>query len=118
MTEVWKPIWGYTGKYEVSDKGRVRKTRHYKDGRIKKSIVPQFPNNRGGYMMVHLIKNGADKFCQVHRLVGKAFIPNTSKKPREIDHINRDVTDNRVKNLRWVTHKQNMQYMKMRKKNA
>ena len=67
-------------------------------------------------MMVHLYKNGECKLSQVHRLVGKAFIPNKAKKPREIDHINGKVNDNRVTNLRWVTHKQNIKYSNMRNK--
>lgn len=34
------------------------------------------------------------------------FIPNPENKP-EIDHINTIRDDNRVENLRWVTHKEN-----------
>lgn len=46
------------------------------------------------------------KGCLIHRLVAEAFIP----KPlgaTEVDHIDGDKLNNRVENLRWVTHKEN-----------
>lgn len=47
-------------------------------------------------------------YCQIllHRLIAQAFVPNPDNKP-EVDHINRNTLDNRVENLRWVTHKEN-----------
>ena len=43
---------------------------------------------------------------KVHRLVAYMFIPNPDNKP-QIDHINTIKTDNDIKNLRWVTNKEN-----------
>lgn len=51
------------------------------------------------------------KIFKVHRLIAKAFIPNPENKP-EVDHINRLKTDNRVENLRWATHTENMRNTK------
>lgn len=48
--------------------------------------------------------NGKNRF--VHRLIAEAFIPNPDNLP-EVDHLNRNRADNRVENLRWVTHKEN-----------
>lgn len=46
------------------------------------------------------------KIYKVHRLVGETYIPNPENKP-EIDHINRNPSDNRVENLRWATRTEN-----------
>ncbi len=53
----------------------------------------------------------------VHRLIALAFIPNPKRLP-QVDHINRDRTDNRVTNLRWVDHTQQALNKPIRADNA
>ena len=109
MEEIWKDIEGYEGLYQVSNMGIVRSLPHFrKNGRngylqIGKIIKPMCVR---GYQTVSLSKNGKQKIFKIHRLVAEAFIPNPENKPC-IDHINTDKTNNRVENLRWVTHKEN-----------
>lgn len=45
---------------------------------------------------------------QVHVLVAEAFIPNPLNNT-VVDHIDGDITNNCLKNLRWVTTRENMQ---------
>ena len=102
--EVWKPIKGYEGLYEISNLGRV-KSLNYKGsgkGKILKNI-----EHSNGYLIVGLAKNGKRKQFYVHKLVAEAFIPNPENKP-EVDHINTIRDDNKVENLCWVTKKENM----------
>ena len=77
----------------------------FEDGRVwscKRGIFLKGSIARG-YIQVNL--NG--KWKKIHRLVGQAFIPNPENKP-EIDHIDRNRTNNHFSNLRWATHQENM----------
>lgn len=109
--EIWKPVVGYEGLYEVSNLGRVRSLRRtveYSDGRVftyQPKILVCTAHNKG-YLMVRLRKNKITKSYLVHRLVALTFIPNPQNKP-EIDHINTIRTENCVNNLRWVSRKEN-----------
>ena len=99
--EIWLPVVGFEGLYEVSNKGRVRSL--FKG---KNRILSMFA---GTYYNVNLNKRGVHSRSDVHRLVAKAFIPNPDNLP-EVNHKNEDKLDNRVENLEWVTHKYNIAY--------
>lgn len=101
MKEIWKDVVGYEGLYQVSNVGRVRKTA------TRKHKKPHF--NFKNYYRVRLCKNGIYKAVAVHRLVAQAFIPNPMNKP-QVNHINGIKTDNRVKNLEWVTMEENFEH--------
>ena len=63
--------------------------------------------SKKGYIQIGLRNNGEKKMFLVHRLLGLHFIPNPDNKPC-IDHINGVRDDNKLENLRWVTHQENM----------
>ena len=101
--EIWKPIVGYEGLYEVSSLGNVRSLNYNHTNKPKLLKQDLCKNNN---LRVTLYNRTKKRFL-VHRVVAEAFIPNPYNKP-EIDHINTIRTDNRVENLRWVTHTENM----------
>ena len=47
------------------------------------------------------------KSKHIHRIVAETFIPNPQNKPY-VDHIDRNIHNNRVDNLRWVTNGENV----------
>lgn len=101
--EIWKPVVGYEGKYEVSNKGNIRSLSYMRTGNPK---LLKFKEHNG-YLSATLFLNGKRKILFVHRVVAEAFIPNVEQKPC-IDHINTIRNDNRVENLRWVTYSENL----------
>lgn len=100
MKEIWRDIAGYEGIYQVSNMGRVKSSKNKYEKFLK-------PVTCGGYQRVRLCKNGNEKMKYVHRLVACAFIEN-SRNLNEVDHIDRNKANNRVDNLRWVTHSENI----------
>jgi hypothetical protein len=68
-----------------------------------KNNVLESKNNLGyKYIRIHT-KNGLIRILQHHFIFYKAY----GKISNEIDHINRNPSDNRLENLREVSHKQN-----------
>ena len=121
MNEIWKDIEGYEGLYQVSNLGRIKSLPHFRNngsgGYMQKSKILKYGRNRKNYLSINLCKNGVCKQFSVHRLVAQTFIPNPENKP-EIDHIDANPLNNMVENLRWVTHKENMNNPLSRKKQS
>ena len=113
--EVWRPVVGWEGLYEVSNLARVRSvecdtiryrngkpiTYHKRGGKVIKGKV--MPN---GYIMVRLHKDGEETNALAHRLVAQAFIPNPDNLP-EINHKDGNRANNQVSNLEWCTAQEN-----------
>ena len=91
----------------------------YPDGKVFNKSNNKFRKLNfatNGYQYVALYKDGKQKNHLLHRLIAIHYIPNTENKP-EVDHINRDKTDNRVENLRWATRIENAQNTGKQKNN-
>lgn len=97
--EIWKTIPNFS-HYEVSTLGRIRHRVH--------KVVRKLKRNKDGYLVI-AIKDDfrARKTIPLHRLVALAFIKNENQL-KTVDHINRCRSDNRLENLRWSSHRENM----------
>ena len=68
--EVWKWIKGYEGLYKISNRGRVKSFRKYKDGYILSN-----QDRNGWYLTINLFDAcGRRKTTRIHVLVAEAFI--------------------------------------------
>jgi len=109
MSEQWRAIAGFEGRYDVSDQGRVRSYCRHGPG----SGTATFPRvlrhaqgvNSRGYCSARL---GDAVTREVHGLVLEAFV---GPRPPGCDasHLNGIRTDNRLENLVWETRSANIQ---------
>lgn len=97
MTEQWKDIPGYEGRYQVSDKGRARGA--------KGLLAQQIQNS--GYTIVHLYLSGKRSVRLVHRLVAEGFAVGRFD-GAHVNHKDCDRRNNTASNLEWVTRSENM----------
>lgn len=97
-----KDINGYEGLYAITTTGRVWSYRN------KKFLKPGM--GQSGYLHIGLNKNGVRKNFSIHRLVAEAFIENTKGRAAEVNHIDENKLNNRVSNLEWLTHEENVNY--------
>lgn len=121
MKEEWRDIEGYEGFYQVSNMGNVRSLDRKvvcKDGRVLpcKGRLLRPVINKYGYYQIDLWKNGYPTKYKVHRLVLQTFAPIEKVQHFEADHINHDPSDNRLKNLRWLTSTENNTRLKKGKR--
>ena len=104
--EVWRKVECFGGiykdRYMVSNLGRV--LRLYKTKQAK--ILKQFDGGIG-YLRVDLSHNGKAKRVRVHRLVGLTFIGEPTE-PLDCCHSNTNSYDNRLFNLEFKTHSDNI----------
>lgn len=101
--EIWKPVVGYEGLYEVSNLGRIRSIFRWKHYKIIKQRIEK------GYFRIGLWNKGKARWFHVHRLVAMSFIPNPNNLP-QINHIDENPLNNNIKNLEWCTRKYNCNY--------
>jgi hypothetical protein len=101
MNEIWKPVYGYAGLYEVSNLGRVRSVR---SGKMLRGSTTS-----DGYATVKLSCLGDSKHHRVQRLVCIAFRGPPPFEDAQAAHTDGDRSNNRAGNLRWATRLHNTQ---------
>ena len=93
----------------------------YKNGKVfsKKTnkFLKPYLHKKSNYLRVDLMIKGKKtrKTHNIHRLIAEHFIENKFNY-KQIDHINRIRTDNRIENLRWIDQSGNMRNRVIKRK--
>lgn len=111
QNEVWKSVPGYEGIYEISSNGKLRSldridsSGHHRIGRLMKP-----GGDKDGYLVTTLTKHAIEKRRRIHQLVLEAFV-GTRPENTIGCHIDGNILNNNVSNLRWGTAKSNSEDM-------
>jgi len=95
-SEMWRAIPGYQGLYEISNIGRVRRTKS------RRLLTPFVQDSNDGSLAIDLRQDGRRRRHFLATLVATVWIG-----PGPIGtvatHRSHDVRDNRASNLEWLT---------------
>ena len=113
--EVVVPITGWEGLYSVSSSGAIySEARPYRNQngatevmQPRRLLRPSL--NGAGYLQVTLKRGEEQQAKPIHAAVAAAFLIRPPG-AMEVNHINRHKLDNRLANLEWCTHRQNMEH--------
>ncbi|MEY1677243.1 HNH endonuclease [Gordonia phage Malachai] len=109
--ELWRPVVGYEGYYEVSDHGHVRSLDRLVEASDGRTLRIQGRDRKlwrtpDGHLKTSLHKDGESRVPLIHRLVMDAFV-GPCPLGMEVCHRNGVGTDNRLSNLRYGTRSEN-----------
>lgn len=93
MDEIWKPVVGYEGLYEISSLGRVKRL-------PDKLLSPSYVKKTDNYVVHLKDRNGKSTSKTVAFLVANAFLENPNN-VKTVGHVDGDGKNNRVENLFW-----------------
>ena len=100
MSEIWLPVREFPEHYEVSNLGRLRRTKAYHLLDPSKVRVPQ--KDRNGYICYMLSVENRPYLRSAHRMVADAFL-GPIPAGKHVNHKNGDKADSRLENLELVS---------------
>lgn len=109
--EIWKPVVGYEGLYEVSNLCRAKSLpRLVKSGSNSGRMLPEKIMKtwwgKKDQLQVSITKDKKTLYTTVYRLMMIAFVPNPDKKPT-VNHTKGNRRYNSLPDLEWATWSEN-----------
>ena len=93
----FQPLRDFEDSYEieVEEPHRIRRLG-------SNTFVTTYVDRLTGYVLIHLNR----RTYKLHRILARHFLPNPDDLP-QVDHIDRNKTNNSIENLRWVSNSEN-----------
>ncbi len=112
--EIWVDIRNYEGRYQISNKGRVKSLERTvsHDGITytqPERILSHWCGTTSLYDCVRLYRNGIGTKFTVHRLVAEHFLDGWNP-ALEVNHLDGNRYNNAAENLEMCTHRRNMEH--------
>lgn len=106
LVEIWKAIPEFEDLYIISNYGKV-KSIGIGNNRKTGQIISTWLSPKWNYENINLYKNGNKYTFTIHQLVASIFIGNCPE-GYEVNHIDNNKSNNRLDNLEYLTHSENM----------
>ena len=100
--EEWKDIPGVEGIYQISNMCRVKS--------IRNNIIMKNSKLQTGYQTITIRFNNTYKTYILHRLMMKLWNSVENMDELNVNHIDEDHSNNSLKNLEWITCKDNQNF--------
>lgn len=103
MDDVWVMIPDTDNKYEVCNRGKIRRIFYKCDGSIR-TKRELHPTVNSGAVRVWIKRYGKAAYFCVHRLVAEAFIPGFDlfDLTQRVKHVDGNIRNNYISNLKVV----------------
>lgn len=97
----------------LNNKFSINKSGQLKNNKTNNIISVSI--GKTGYLRAMIRLDGKQKNVDIHRLIAEVFVKNPNPNIyKEVNHINRIKTDNRIENLRWCNRSINMKNTDLR----
>lgn len=115
--EIWRPVVGYEGLYEVSNFSRVKALARHRVIRKKNKVFTQFFDEKilipqlgsNGRYHFSLAKDGKQKSIARAVIVARAWVGGYQE-GYEVNHKDENGQNDSIDNLEWCSHLYNMRY--------
>lgn len=113
MEEIWRPLVGFVGKYEVSNLGRVKSLGRMRGNGVssyfQKERIIKGATREDGYVVLTLRNVNGEHKKYLHRAVAEAFLDNPCNY-RTVNHKDGNPSNNIASNLEWLSYSDNCKH--------
>ncbi len=103
IQEQWVDLYEWEDLYEISNLGRVRTKTKRLGNNSPVGRILKMKDNRDGYQLIRVSKDKKQFLLNAGRYMLMSFGIECPSGKHQCDHVDRDKSNNRLDNLRWVT---------------